>query len=282
MNASRTASAEAWERRRLLLVLVTVAAVGSLLLAGLGYTVARTVAPASPAGAAAVPTSVTPSATLQPAGATVADREGIAAAPMPAVDPADARPPGSGTASAPTSAAVSAIVVPSPTRTGPAGVATGFPHTAEGAVGQLAAIESSVLQTMSLAHAREVHRGWALPGAVAAADWALVADVQAFLDASQMGGEKDPATVVVATPASGLVKGFDGPDWVLGCVLMQVRATITTEARMGYGHCDRLQWAKGRWMVAPGAEPALAPSTWPGSPASVRAGWRPWVTGVER
>ena len=51
------------------------------------------------------------------------------------------------------------MVVPAATRIGPAEVATGFPHTPEGAVGQLAAIEVAVLQGMSIRYtARRLHQ----------------------------------------------------------------------------------------------------------------------------
>ena len=66
----------------------------------------------------------------------------------------------------------------------------------------------------------------------------------------------------------------------MACVLLDVRATITVEARMGYGYCEQMQWREGRWMIAPGASPAPAPSTWPGSEVSVRAGWRTLVAGA--
>ncbi len=113
--------------------------------------------------------------------------------------------------------------------------------------------------------------------------------MRAFLAAAGAPTELGSAGVVTAVPAAGLVKGSDGPDWVLACVLLEVRATIAVEARMGYGHCERLQWHRdprpsatdgtvdsGRWMIAPGVPPAVAPSTWPGSETSRRAGWRPW------
>ena len=50
------------------------------------------------------------------------------------------------------------------------------------------------------------------------------------------------AATVVAVPAAGQVKGVDGPDWAVACVLFEVRATITVEARIGYGYCERMQW----------------------------------------
>ena len=36
------------------------------------------------------------------------------------------------------------------------------------------------------------------------------------------------------------MKGVDGPDWLVACVLLEVRATISAEARMGYGYCERM------------------------------------------
>ena len=47
---------------------------------------------------------------------------------------------------------------------------TGFPHTPEGAIGQLAQIDLAVLQSMSLSTAEEVYNAWALPGGVRAED----------------------------------------------------------------------------------------------------------------
>jgi len=41
------------------------------------------------------------------------------------------------------------------------------------------------------------------------------------------------------TPAAIQIKGTDGPDWVAACVLLDVRATLRAEARMGYGTCER-------------------------------------------
>ena len=47
---------------------------------------------------------------------------------------------------------------------------------------------------------------------------------------------------MIAVPAAGQVKGVDGPDWAVACVLFEVHATITVEAQMGYGYCERMQW----------------------------------------
>jgi hypothetical protein len=170
--------------------------------------------------------------------------------------------------------------IPSSTGVGRAGIAAGFPRTPEGAVGQLAAIGTAVLQGMSIPYTNDVYHHWATPGGVGVAEWTMTRNVQAFLDAARMGQETDRAVSVVAIPAAGQVKGVDGPDWAVVCVLFEVRATITVEARIGYGYCERMQWQNRRWMIAPGVPPAQAPSTWPGSDLSIRAGWRSWVDPV--
>jgi hypothetical protein len=202
-------------------------------------------------------------------------RDAIAAEPMLEVQPADGRP------TAPAPIAGPAIEIPPSTVIGPAGVPAGFPHTAEEAVGQLAAIEATVLQGMSIPHANDVYQRWAMLGGVGAERWRMTANVQAFLAAAQMGPEKDMSASVVAVPAAGQIKGIDGPDWLVACILLEVRATIMVEARMGYGYCERLQWQQGRWMIAPGTPPATAPSTWPGSELSITAGWRSWIDAGE-
>ena len=163
---------------------------------------------------------------------------------------------------------------------GPADVPTGFPPTPQGALGQLAAIDTTVLTAMSIEHTGAVHQAWALPGAPGVEQWAMTGNVQAFLAASG-SPTLDDISVVTVAPVAGQVKGTDGDDWTVACVLLDVRATITAFARIGYGHCERMQWHDdgqgGRWMIAPGAQPALAPSTWPGSQAAVDAGWATWA-----
>jgi hypothetical protein len=202
-------------------------------------------------------------------------RDAIAAEPMLEVHPGDSRP------IAPAPIADPGMEIPPFTMIGPAGVPAGFPHTAEGAVGQLAAIEVTVLQGMSIPHTNDVYQWWALPGGAGVERWQMTANVQAFLAAAQMGQEKDISASVVAVPAAGQIKGIDGPDWLVACVLLEVRATISVEARMGYGHCERMQWQHGRWMIAPGTPPAKAPSTWPGGELSIKAGWRSWIDAGE-
>ena len=260
-----------WDRRRLLVVLACVVAAVMLLLVGLGYAVYFALTSAT---GTAKPVSATAAAQDAPgpkAAQGAARRDEIASAPMLAVGPADSR------ASTPAAVAGPTITIPASTRQGPASVPAGFPRTPDGAVAQLAAIETTVLQGMSIAAANQVYEQWALPGGVGVAGWEITQDVQAFLTTAQMGSEKDMTSSVVATPAAALVKGTDGAGWVLACVLLDMRATITADAAMGYGYCERMQWHAGRWMIAPGTPPARAPSTWPGSDLSIKAGWRTWA-----
>ncbi|QLQ16347.1 MAG: hypothetical protein HZY73_12565 [Micropruina sp.] len=116
-----------------------------------------------------------------------------------------------------------------------------------------------MLDQMSLPAARQVHEAWVLPGGPGFEDWSLTADVRAFLASGRQDGQaKDDTTVVVTTPKAAIVKGVDGPDWAVVCVLLDVQVSIHTDARMGYGLCAAMQWSQDRWQVATGPEPAPA------------------------
>jgi hypothetical protein len=261
-----------WGRRRLLMIL----AAATLMILSLVFGLIMVVDRAATQLWRADGTGGDPAMTDRQHRQTPVSPDAVAAEPMLEVQPADSRPT--------TLAAVAGpvIEIPPSTVVGPAGVPAGFPHTHEGAVAQLAAIEVTVLQGMSIPHTNDVYRRWALPGGVGVERWQMTANVQAFLAAAQMGQEKDISASVVAVPAAGQVKGIDGPDWLVACVLLEVRATISVEARMGYGYCERMQWQNGRWRIAPGTMPATAPSTWHGSELSIRAGWRSWIDAGER
>lgn len=252
-----------WSRPRLLLLLVAVASAVVLLVAGLGFAVVY-----------AVRDTTGPQPTTSTAGedqpGSVRDR--IAAAAMVEVDQQAAFTPD------PALSPPARFVVPASTSEGPAGVRSGFPHTPAGAVGQWAAIHQRVLEAMSLPDTAAVHAAWVLPDGPALAGWEPSRNVEAFLTSARQGGvTKDYTTLVTATPVGALVKGVDGPDWVVACVLFDVQASVKGDARMGYGTCSRMEWAQGRWQVAAGTQPAVAPSCWPGSKAALAAGWLTWA-----
>ena len=264
-NRPPAPTAGPWSRERLLVLLTALSLAALVLITGLGMALWH-----ATSSQRATPD---PATSPQPPSDSLTQRDRIASAPMASLDSQAAFTPDPATAPAP-----AIVVPPATTGRGPAGVATGFPPTPEGAVGQLAAIEQAVLESMSLPVTRDVHTAWVQPGGPTFEGWELTRNVHAFLAASRQGGQvKDLTTQVTATPAMGLVKGSDGPGWTLACVLMDVTASIKADTRMGYGLCARMEWIQGRWQIAAGADPAAAPSAWPGSNAASSAGWRTWT-----
>jgi hypothetical protein len=178
-----------------------------------------------------------------------------------------------------------AIVMPASTSTGPVGIPSGFPHTPEGALAQLAAIDVDVLNTASVDHARQVITGWAAPGGPTAQSWTGVQAIAGFLSAAKLSpdggrsGSVGSALAIRATPLMGMVKATDGPDWTVVCVDFEVDATLKASGQVAVADCQRMAWAAadgtaGRWVVGPGAEPASGPSIWPGTDVAIDAGWK--------
>lgn len=259
-----------WSRGRLLVVVVGgLAATAVLLVTGVALAVQQTLTPTPP-----VPTIPTASTGIAAGPATdpvtSAVRDAAAAAGWPAV-------PTGPDASLPPAVPPQGLSLPAPSvLRGQAGVAAGFPPTGEGAVAQLAAIDELVLTTMQPQTAIDVFEAWAAPDAGDGPGWALTRHVTAFNAALARAGA-GPASVQ-ARPVAGLVRAVDGPDWVVACVLVDVRATVKTEARLGFGHCERLQWDQDRWVIAPGSPPTPPAVVTPGTAAAAHAGWRPFTT----
>ncbi len=215
-----------WSRRRLVAILAGAGLAATVLAAAFGYGVYRAVTQATDPQATGPAHSETmaaddPHSAPESFGAPGRQRrDAIAAAPMLVVPPSAAHPPadadgfsepGASTTGAPSIEIPAGDAVP-----GPALVMSGFPHTPQGAVAQLAQIDVAVLQSMSLATAREVHDAWALPGGASSGQWWITASVRAFLDAASMPGAKDPAVWVQVEPAAAMVKGTDGTGLVDG------------------------------------------------------------------
>ena len=266
------APVEALSREKMLALLVAAALVGLLLLVGLGWAIYYSVHP-SP-GATSKPRAGVQSDHAGAAGpGSPGDlvrvrRDDLAARPMRAGSPTDAQPsvlstrdPGS-------------IVLPASTTVGPVGVPAGFGHTPAGALAQLAAIDKAALDSASLGGVRAVIDDWAAPGGPTAATWSGVKAMADFLTAAGLSAGKAPNLALTATPIMGLVKATDGGDWVLACVDFEVDATLTRTARVAVADCQRMVWAGNRWVIGPGAEPAPAPSIWPGTDAAIDAGYK--------
>jgi hypothetical protein len=186
-------------------------------------------------------------------------------------------PPGSATDAQPSVLSTrdpGSIVLPHATTAGPVGVPAGFARTPAGALAQLAAIDKAALDSASLAGARAVIDHWAAAGGPTAATWSGVRAMADFLTAAGLSAGRAPDLALSATPLMGLVKATDGGDWVVACVDFEVDATLTRTARVAVADCQRMAWAAGRWVIGPGAEPAPAPSIWPGTDASIDAGYK--------
>ncbi|WP_231851639.1 hypothetical protein [Modestobacter italicus] len=250
------------------------------LLAGAGLAVAVLAAGAILAVAHAVHPALEHSAAAVPAGSSAAvpiagtaDRtppeDALAARPMPAVaesaahpGPVSDRDPGA------------PIVLPSATSTGPAGVPSGFPHTPEGALAQLAAIDQSALQSGSMDGARAVIQEWAVPDGPTTTSWSGAQAVRTLLDAAGLSGGGSAQFAVVLTPLMGQIKGSVGPDFVVPCVDFELDVTLQQTARGAIADCQRMVWRTDRWLIGPGDEPAVPPSVWPDTDLAISVGYR--------
>ena len=260
-----------WSRSKLRALLAGGVLAVVLVLVGLALALVQHTRP--PAGAtgrtgvdakAATPGRVEPG----PASDPTAGRDELAARPMPTVPLSASHPlalsvrdPGP------------PILLPRSTRTGPAGVPSGFPRTPEGALAQLAAIDSTALNAASLPVAREVIGAWAVLGGPTTTSWSGIAAIAQLLDSAQVAGGSGQLAVVT-TPLMGLIKGTVGAGFVVPCVDFEVDVTLTTTARGAIADCQRMVWTGDRWMIGPGSEPADPPSVWPGSDLAFDVGYR--------
>jgi hypothetical protein len=261
-----------WSRRRMLALLALAALTLALLVVGLVLAVLHAVdstGQRTGAGSTTEGSGQAPEAEPTGAATEAEARDALAAEPMPAVPesaslpaPVSNRDPGP------------PIVLPRATVTGPAGVPTGFPHTPEGAMAQLAAIDQTALQSGSLSGARAVIAAWALPGGPTTSSWSGVRAMRTLLSATGLSGGGSSQLAVVLTPLMGQIKGSVGPDFVVPCVDFELDVTLQQTARGATADCQRMVWHGDRWMIGPGDEPALPPSVWPGTDLAISVGYR--------
>lgn len=274
----RTTTADpAWSRNRLVGLLAAAITAVVLLAVGLVLAVYYTLNSAAPtpaagrtrpAAAGATEPQSTGTAGAAAPGSVRSRKDALAAAPMITVDTAAAQPGVVSTRDP------GVIVVPAPARTGPAGVPTGFPHTPQGALGQLAAIDQTAMQSASLAGVRIVIASWAAPGGPTPTSWSAVKAMADFLDAAGLSGGGSAQLSLVVTPLMGLIKGTVGTDFVLACVDFEFDATLTETGRVADADCQRMSWQRERWVIGPGPEPATPPSVWPDTDTAVAVGYR--------
>ncbi|GAB3314401.1 hypothetical protein GCM10027451_29310 [Geodermatophilus aquaeductus] len=250
-----------WSPARLLVVAALSALVALAVLAGVVLAVVAVLTDdesAPPAAGRKAP----------PSSATVSRQDALAAAPMPSADPDDALPRPVSTQAA------DALELPRATGVGAAGVLTGFPRTPEGALAQLAAIDVTAMGSGSMNGVQGVITEWAAPGGPTARTWSGVHGMARLLTAAGVSGSGSPQLAVVVRPVMGLIKGTVGPDFAVVCVNSEFTVTVEQTARIAVADCQRMVWTGERWVIGPGAEPAPAPSIWPGTDAAIAAGYR--------
>ena len=248
-----------WGRKQLLTLLAGTVVAAVLLLFGLGLSVYYTLRSADP------PNTTTSEAVSDP-------YDALAARPMPTASVEAARP------GPLTTRPFRSLTLPSGRQLGPAGVTTGFPPTAEGALAQLVALDQAVLQSASVPEAQRLIRAWARRGGPTPTTWSGVRAVAEMLSAAEVPASGSPSFTVSATPELGLVKGTVGSRYVVACVNFVVTATGVRTARVAAADCQRMVWVRDdrgvwRWMIGPGSEPAQPPSVWPGTEVAHRAGY---------
>lgn len=260
-----------WSRRKMLTLLASAGVAVAVLAAGAVLAVGNAVRPAAGPSDSAPADDAVGSASASTAEPTdrVSLQDSLAARPMPVVPESASRPgplsdrdPGQ------------PILLPPATSIGPAGVPTGFPHTPEGALAQLAAIDQIALQSGSLADARAVISAWAMPGGPTTTSWSGVLAVGRLLDAAGLSGGGSTQFAVVLTPLMGLIKGSIGSDFIVPCVDFELDVTLQRTARGAVADCQRMVWQTDRWLIGPGAEPATPPSVWPGTDTASSVGYR--------
>lgn len=172
------------------------------------------------------------------------------------------------------------IALPAARRAGEVGVPTGFPKTPEGALAQLVEVDRRAMESASVVTAQQVVTAWAEPGGPTARSWSGVRAVAQLLSSAGLPADGADELVVELRPAMGLIKGGVGDSYVVPCVDFVLTVSVTGEApqRVAVADCQRMRWVGERWVIGAGAEPAPAPSIWPGTAASHTAGYR-WLEG---
>jgi hypothetical protein len=170
------------------------------------------------------------------------------------------------------------IQIPPPMEVGEVGVATGFPQTPEGALAQLAAIDSTALSSASVRVAQDVITEWAAPGGPTAESWSGVQGLAALLESAGMSSDAQNTITISVEPKMGFIKGTVGDDFVIPCIDFIITATTSAgqPQQVAAADCQRMVWQNDRWVIGEGEEPAPAPSLWPGSQPSFDAGYQ-WL-----
>lgn len=175
-----------------------------------------------------------------------------------------------------------AIAVPTATRTNAAGVGEGFPPSAEGAIGQLAALDVVALADLNAATYNGAYRSISLLGAPDPSATPLGSQVEKIYNQVVVQGSNAAPISSRWQLAGAQVKGVtNGGRSVVVCVAGELQAVQANSTEAGTGDCQSMRFTGTDWRIAPGPVAALAPITWPGSAAFNRAGYHPTTGGPQ-
>jgi hypothetical protein len=178
--------------------------------------------------------------------------------------------------------ALPVINVPTATRSNPAGVGEGFPATPEGAIGQLAAMETVGLADLNPQTFDPAYTSISLPGAPAPETTPLGSQVASIY--AQVVGPADSAMPITSRwqLAGAQIKGVsNGGRAVVACVAGELQIAQANSGQAGTGDCQAMRWTGSDWRIAPVPAAAKAPITWPGSAAFTQAGYHPTTGGPQ-
>jgi hypothetical protein len=222
-----------WTRRKLQVLLALTVLVLLALLAGGIWSMTQMLG--------STPSSQ-PAAGTRAGGAEGSARDRLANSPLPSANLEAAQPGALSTDRTGT------LVIPGATAQGVASVPSGFPHTAAGALAQLAAIDQSAIGPASVSRAQQVISAWATGGGPTAATWSGVRAVAALLTAAGLPADGTGNLTVGLTPSMGLIKGTIGTDFVVPCIDFIITTTVTGPTgahtdRVAVADCQRMVWS---------------------------------------
>jgi hypothetical protein len=249
---------------------LTTIVIAAILLVGAAVAVVTARNVTSPVSA---PSTTTSSSADAPSSSGEAAKEEALAAESMLRLPAQAAQPQALT----TASAGDAITVPAPTVTTGRWVPGGFPDTPEGALGQLAALNTTALAAADPQVYTTGYRELSEPGAPDPGSTGLAALLRSMRARAQLPGTGSVAGLSASFQVThGLVKGTaSGGRFVVVCVLGQFSVGVKGQVTAaGVGDCQAMRWNGTEWRVAAGTLAAAAPCAWPGSADAVKAGYR--------
>jgi hypothetical protein len=175
------------------------------------------------------------------------------------------------------------LTLPAPSTVVGRWIQDGFPQTPEGALAQLKVLNETGARGGDPTTYARAYTDTALPGAPTVAESGLHTVLSRFRNRAGIpAGQPKPGLTVTYDVTHGLIKGStDGGRYVVVCTLGQLTFDLQgTSTSFGVGDCQAMRWTGTAWRISPGARAAYAPSAWPGSLDSVKAGYRALAGGA--